>query len=248
MSDSQDLQSLFALYASGDIAAEQLHDLEVALREDAELRREFIEYLNIDSALDDLAALTAAEVRVGCRMGNATDTSRRRATVKQGLVRPTISQCVPPGAVAATLLLMATVWFNWPGNSAHEPVATLVTDVDALLLRDGQSHRTAELLAGEYQLQRGLLHLQFADNVMVYVEAPARFDAVSAARVVLHSGRLSASVPPEGVGFTVETPEAEVVDFGTEFSVDVAGGASEVHVFEGRVRVQPRSPSWREDR
>jgi hypothetical protein len=60
---------------------------------------------------------------------------------------------------------------------------------------------------------------------------------------VLHNGRLSASVPPEGVGFTVETPAAEVVDFGTEFSVDVAGGASEVHVFAGLVRVQPRSPS-----
>ena len=95
------------------------------------------------------------------------------------------------------------------------------------------------LLVGEYELQRGLLHLQFGGGVMVYLEAPARFDAVSNSRVVLHSGRLSARVPPEGIGFTVETPEAEVVDFGTEFSVDVAGGASEVHVFDGLVRVNP---------
>jgi hypothetical protein len=39
----------------------------------------------------------------------------------------------------------------------------------------------------------------------------------------------------------VETPEAEVVDFGTEFSVEVEAGASEVHVFKGLVRVQPRA-------
>jgi ferric-dicitrate binding protein FerR (iron transport regulator) len=51
---------------------------------------------------------------------------------------------------------------------------------------------------------------------------------------------------PKAIGFTVETPAADVVDFGTEFSVDVAGGASEVHVFEGLVQVQPRSTEWHE--
>jgi len=91
-----------------------------------------------------------------------------------------------------------------------------------------------------------LLHLQFGGGVMVYLEAPARFDAVSDSRVVLHSGRLSATVPPAGIGFTVETPEAEVVDFGTEFSVDVEGGASEVHVFDGLVRVHPGASNGRD--
>ena len=95
--------------------------------------------------------------------------------------------------------------------------------------------------AGEYRLDRGLLHLRFGSGVTVYVEAPARFHAVNGKRVVLHSGRLSANVPPEGVGFTVDTPDAEVIDFGTEFSIDVESSASEVHVFEGLVRVQPRS-------
>jgi hypothetical protein len=52
-------------------------------------------------------------------------------------------------------------------------------------------------------------------------------------------------VPPEGIGFAVETPEAEVVDFGTEFSVDVEGGASEVHVFDGLVRVHPGASNKR---
>jgi hypothetical protein len=40
VSGSHDPRSLFAPYASGKIAAEQLRDLEAALREDSELRRE----------------------------------------------------------------------------------------------------------------------------------------------------------------------------------------------------------------
>ena len=92
---------------------------------------------------------------------------------------------------------------------------------------------TAQLVAGDYQLRRGLLHLRFDGGVMVYLEAPAQFNVVSGKRFVLHHGRLSANVPPEGIGFTVETPEAEVVDFGTEFSVEVESGTSEVHVFDG---------------
>ena len=247
MSGSQDARSLFASYAFGEIAAEQLQVLEGALREDSELRREFIEYLNVDSALSDLAVLTPTELAEIER--DVTNNASRR---KVSPVAPTASpgwqfrSAMAAVAVAATLLLIAIVCFNWSDSPAHEPIATLVTDVDALLLRDRQPCSDSRLPTGEYQLQRGLLHLQFANNVMVYVEAPAHFDIVGAACVLLHSGRLSANVPPEGVGFTVETPEAEVVDFGTEFSVDVAGGASEVHVFDGLVRVNPGASHQRE--
>ena len=62
MSESTDLRPLFAAYAHGDLSAEQLQMLEAALRQNSSLRREFIEYMNIDSALGDLAALSADEL------------------------------------------------------------------------------------------------------------------------------------------------------------------------------------------
>lgn len=144
-------------------------------------------------------------------------------------------------SVAASLLIAFLMWSkDIQPDSSRVHLATIVSRVDALLT-DGKSNwDRAKLVAGEYQLRRGLLHLQFDGGVMVYVEAPARFNVVSGKRLVLQHGRLSASVPPEGIGFTVDTPEAEVVDFGTEFSVDVESGTSEVHVFDGLVRVQPR--------
>lgn len=252
MSETADLRSLFVDYANGSISAEQIQALEAALREDPDMRREFIEYMNIDSALGDMAALSEAEL-AEFEKAKIDDGSRATAAGLSEVMagtddRPSQTYRVVAvlGAVAATLLIAALLWFANPGKNEQAPVATLVTDVDAVLLCDGQPCKGTELQVGKYQLDRGLLHLQFDDGVMVYVEAPARFDAISDKRVMLHSGRLSARVPPEGIGFTVETPEAEVIDFGTEFSVDVEGGASEVHVFEGLVRVHPGASNQRD--
>jgi len=242
MSESTELRSLFADYASGEITLERLQILEAALREDAILRREFIEYLNVDSALGDLAALTSAEVaemeREAAVVASSKSQERKEAGDRTG---GRIEGLLAVVAVAAAILVVATSWIDRPANRPIEPVATLVTNVDALLLRNGNVSNDRQLPVGKYELNRGLLHLRFAGGVTVYLEAPAQFEPLSGQRLLLRSGRLSANVPPEGIGFVVETPEAEVIDFGTEFSVDVSSGASEVHVFEGFVRVQPRS-------
>jgi len=247
VSGSHNLRPLFADYANGEISAEQLHALEAALRDDADLRREFIEYMNVDSALSDLAALSGTEL-AGIEVAKHGDKSAKCVAGNSASFPPTVAGAgrayrvaAIGGAVALTLLFAAILWVTHPFADKGAPVATLVTRVDAALMYAGRPCDANELAVGEYRLDRGLLHLRFGGGVMVYLEAPARFDAVSGKRLVLLSGRLSASVPPEGIGFTVETPDAEVIDFGTEFSVDVESGASEVHVFEGLVRVQPRS-------
>jgi hypothetical protein len=166
--------------------------------------------------------------------GHADGVRRRPSILKLGLG-------IVAFATAASLLIayvMSSDETQPDGPTGH--FATVVSRIDALLTNGESDWDAAELVAGDYQLRRGLLHLQFNGGVMVYMEAPAQISLVSGKRLVLQHGRLSASVPPEGIGFTVDTPEAEVVDFGTEFSVDVESGTSEVHVFDGLVRVQPR--------
>jgi hypothetical protein len=304
VNESNDLRLLFAEYVNGEISAERLQALEAALREDVDLRREFIEYMNVDSALGDLAALSEAEVDALSLSEVASSTSpshtmRRSNAVAAGNDRLRSPEADSPqrrvkltsravafvAVVAATLSISLGIWMSQSGEeddqtvaSRERPIAWLVTGIDALLKKEAKRWEGNTLPSGAYQLERGLLHLRFRGNVMVYVEAPADFETASDNRVVLHRGRLSANVPSEGVGFTVETPEAEVIDFGTgrqgrqpnasyrsfaagplplvanfannltmlsgsntEFSVDVEAGASEVHVFEGLVRVQPRS-------
>jgi ferric-dicitrate binding protein FerR (iron transport regulator) len=256
MNDRDDRHTLFAEYSSGDMTAERFHMLEMSLREDASLRSRFIEYMNLDAALGDLAALPESEVAEFERLDHSHETNLQRAGegVKQnGLLKAATDSRLRAvialsGALAAGLLIVATVWITGSNRNndrtitdSDQPVAQLVTRVDAVLKKNSAVWSHDNLPVGEFKLERGLVHLRFDGGVTVFIEAPTTFDVVSAKRVVLHNGRLSANVPPEGIGFTVETPEAEVIDFGTEFSVDVATGTSEVHVFEGLVRVRPRS-------
>ena len=98
--------------------------------------------------------------------------------------------------------------------------------------------------AGEYELTDGLVQFAFDNEVHVLVEAPARFRIDSPWLLALYKGKLSANVPPRGVGFTVETPSVEVIDHGTEFGVEVDSRLrSEVHVFKGEVEVKARQSS-----
>lgn len=254
MNDGDNRHALFAEYTSGDMTSERFHMLEMSLRKDATLRSEFIEYMNLDAALGDLAALSESEVAEFERLAHSKEARLQDvgAGVAQiGLVKAAIdsrfrSVIALFGTLAAALLIIAAVWITGSNSNhdrtltdSHQPVAELVTRVDAVLKRDSAVWGQDNLPVGEFQLARGLVHLRFAGGVTVFIEAPTTFDVVSAKRVALHNGRLSANVPNAGTGFTVETPEVEVIDFGTEFSVDVEGGASEVHVFDGLVRVHP---------
>ena len=62
MSDSSDIRSLFAEYARGEIGKSELERLDAALRGNSQLTDEFIEYMNVASALGDIAALSDVEV------------------------------------------------------------------------------------------------------------------------------------------------------------------------------------------
>ena len=231
MSGTAKCRDLFPAYASGQITDDDLSVLETALRQDEALRHQFIEYMHIDSALGDLASLTDAEI---AELDNVT-------IGLQSDVRPDGRVCrrrrvfALASAAAALLVIIVSVWI---AMSRNDRVAELVTRIDAVLVSHdlGMWDRT-DLRSGSYALEKGLVHLRFGNDVRVFIEAPAQFEAVSDRKIILKQGRLSASVPPAGSGFTVETSEAKVVDYGTEFSVEAESGTSEVHVFEGLVRV-----------
>jgi len=83
---------------------------------------------------------------------------------------------------------------------------------------------------------------QLSNGVNCTLHGPARLRFRSAFEVLLEQGTLVAHVPPQAVGFRVETPTAQIVDLGTTFSVttDAAGG-SELRVFQGSVSARSKS-------
>lgn len=105
------------------------------------------------------------------------------------------------------------------------------------------------MLPGWRELASGVIKLHFADGADALIEGPAIFDAASGARLDLKRGKATISVngPPSSRTspgqFTVTTPQARIVDLGTEFGVIVEQSqAAEVQVFRGAVAVKSEAP------
>jgi ferric-dicitrate binding protein FerR (iron transport regulator) len=147
-------------------------------------------------------------------------------------------------ALSTAAALLVGAWFGWSNlpRSGEPSVATLVEARDCTWKSGAlPTEAGAQLAPGRLQLAGGLAHLRFAQGAEVSLEAPADLELVSASRCVLHSGRLVAKVPPQAIGFVVETREAILRDLGTEFGVSVSGsGTADVQVFDGLVDVEPR--------
>lgn len=166
-------------------------------------------------------------------------------------------------AIAAVLMLALTLIFVFSGGQDepvvdplaniplwdtptpkhHSIVATLTAEHDALWEKDFnfgtpelgdtfRADRSVTLLAG-------FAELTTAKDAVVLLEGPCTvaFDAdINALR--LEQGKLVADVPLQAVGFTVRTPKAQVIDYGTTFGVEVrSNGATKAVVFDGEVEL-----------
>jgi hypothetical protein len=134
-----------------------------------------------------------------------------------------------------------------PGAHA---VATLVGTQDCRWLDSehaaSQFAPGARLPVGKLQLAEGLAELVFDCGAQVILEGPAEFELTGVKSAIAWQGRLVAKVPPAATGFTVTTPDAKVIDHGTEFALSVEHSKStEVHVIAGRVEVEPATDSAR---
>jgi hypothetical protein len=96
--------------------------------------------------------------------------------------------------------------------------------------------RRGELL----HLEHGMVEVVFDSGAEAVIEGPAQFRLKSANRIELQSGRVFAEVPPSARGFTVDTPQASIVDLGTQFGVKVESGISSgLHLFKGKALLTP---------
>lgn len=148
------------------------------------------------------------------------------------------------GFVTAIAAAGLVVVFGWTAFGPASPTASFAS----LVSTDGCQWTSStlpttpgqKLSAGRLQLQSGIAKFRFP-NVNVSLEGPADFEIVDARHCILHFGRVCADVENGGEGFTVQTPNAELIDRGTRFGVSVdEAGDSSLQVFDGRVDVQHR--------
>jgi hypothetical protein len=154
----------------------------------------------------------------------------------EGISRPLVLSLLAAVVLPAVILLLL-----WTHLGSQTPAVAYVSRAYQCQWEHGcdpVSSGSAVAAGRPLRLKKGLLEVTFSDGTEILLEGPAVFEPIGSRRGFLYAGRLVADVPKRSIGFTVATPEAEVVDLGTSFGVSVVPGeAVEAHVFEGKIEV-----------
>ena len=225
------------------ISTEEHERLQLLLRSDSAARRIYLEYVDLHAHLGQhpgSASLPGMESVKSwldeprdAADGGVPTTKKLLASFATGKVIRWLAL-----AVSLTVVAVGLSWWLLPSEPVQLPIVvrTIGAETENAQALDPGS----PLPRGVLHLTGGLVELRSQKGALVVIEAPARFDWPAAERLVLSEGRANAEVPEAAVGFTIETPEAELQDLGTRFGVEVSPqGESRLHVFEGEVLARP---------
>jgi hypothetical protein len=231
-------------YADGTLDEEASRELLIAFAADADLKARFLDELRIQNSLLGLPLLDEADRRVSevmqCILPSTS--SRDVSAAVLSALRPSkprmrwYAVVIKAAAIAAVIALG---WFvMWSLPRADESLATVAHQIDATWSGDRKLAPGERVGKDRLRLAAGVVRLDFAKDVRLTLEGPADLELIGPGETRLHSGKLTANVPPEGIGFQVHTERAKVVDLGTTFGVSVGtNGATDVAVYEGLVAV-----------
>lgn len=107
----------------------------------------------------------------------------------------------------------------------------------------------SDLYPGPLILKKGLAEVTMVNGAQVLLEAPVEIELESSSGIYLRKGRLVANIENSNEDrFIVRTANATVVDFGTEFGVEVdPTGQTHAHVFQGEVELRQGSDPLKYD-
>ena len=233
---NNDELNLLHQYLNGAITPEELELLEDLLRTSAEARATLRSLATIDAKWQQLATEEVVAA------------SRDRVTALR-MARRSIPLWLTISAIAASVVFGAFGWFRPPekrvGEIRHGIARVIRIEGDGTTGNDRNVANGMELFAGEeLEMQRGLIELAFRETgVHVVATAPLKLMLSSDQRVSLHEGQVKLVVPPQGVGFVVDTAQRKFVDLGTSFVVTAGAEGSEVLVLDGKISVDDHKGS-----
>lgn len=143
-----------------------------------------------------------------------------------------------PWAMAASIACLVSILFITSFINVRNDFAQ-VTKIAAVSVDDKDLQFGKYLGRGYIELKQGFSEITLDNGVILVLEAPIKLNLRSADKIILQEGKLVARVPPNAVGFRIDTPSSEIIDLGTEFGVDVShNGESQVHVIEGEIKAR----------
>ena len=144
-----------------------------------------------------------------------------------------------PWALAASVVFLLSL-FLFP-KPEEDPTFALIKDSYSATWEGGDlsTEKGSRLRDGTLRLS-GSVTLLFDSGAEVTLEAPVSLKLIDSMQCELINGTAVTYAPESALGFRIITPEADVVDYGTRFSVTVFEETGETHtrVMEGKVRVE----------
>lgn len=236
-------REFFRRIADGRLTPGEFAEFEQRLLSDSELRKRYVRAMNLEANLYE-------------SFNGPVDESSLHAHPR-GPGRPLWMTMSVVGAVLTTAAVLF-VGFLWRPQSAPvppesapvqtgmvaapfrkpEPVAVVTQvrgiDVPASTgLRPGTS-----VEPGILKIPQGEVQIEFLNGAQLNLAGPAELHIFSVEAATLVAGRAAVRIPKGARGFILNTPDAAIIDLGTEFTASVGeSGTSEVHVVDGEVEV-----------
>jgi hypothetical protein len=131
---------------------------------------------------------------------------------------------------------------NNPSEVEHSTVLARVSEQSAdchwYFDRSGKVPTDLVRSGDTVRVTSGIMKLLFRNETLVTLHSPAIFEVVSEMRARVLLGKVTTKIGPNAKGFSIITPQATVIDLGTEFGIDVNPiGVTDVVVFKGAVDV-----------
>lgn len=222
--------NLLHRYLDGAITPEELGQLENLLRTNSDARATLRSLATIDAKWQQLLA------------DDSVGTPPERESVSR-ITKRAIPLWLALSALAASLIFGAFGWFRTPGQQATQierGIARVIrVEGQNSVGKDGIVASGVELYPGdELVMPQGLIELAFRETgVHVIATGPLRLTLDSHQGVSLLQGQVKLVVPPQGIGFVVNTAQRKFVDLGTSFVVSANANGSEVLVLDGQISV-----------
>lgn len=246
------VEKLSAL-VDGTISDEEFTKLEQLLLESSDARQIYFEFMQLELDLPEL--VLASHLTSQLNDHSVSDSFRRPDSTPSGKNRRILAT-----VIAMVLFFTVTLVIRYLDTQSHlvkgqpaieqpsenVPATTKQVQFTKLAHADFYGELAPELNSEpkhqrDYVLKNGMVQLTFPQGASAIIDGPAVFRVMSNDVLALDLGHCSVHAPPGAEGFRVETPEIDVVDRGTRFSVDVSETAgAEVQVIEGIADIYSR--------
>ncbi|MCM8541363.1 MAG: FecR domain-containing protein [Lentisphaeraceae bacterium] len=234
--NNEDFKNLLNKYCNGNASVEEFSALEKAMLDNEDLRREYLSFMNLDTALRNEAEKATS------------DESEIKNTVK-----PIIKMAI---ALAAAIIILLCVNLSYllknnqqiqADASTDEPLQRGIAIVTKSINIDQSNINLSEgstIEQGRLEFDKGLLQLEIFSGVTLIIEGPAKIDLKDTMSLYFSLGKIRAKVPEQAHGFQINTRDAKVIDLGTEFGIQVGdSGQTNLFVYEGEVELHQNRSS-----